>query len=51
MIALQCLATVAVAIRESGSLKFALTQLVLFNVVAYFLTVALVQGLRAIGIA
>jgi ferrous iron transport protein B len=50
MIALQCLATFAVAIRESGSLKFALVQLVLFNVVAYFLTVALVQGLRAVGI-
>lgn len=51
MIALQCLATFAVAIRESGSMKFALVQLILFNVVAYVLTVALVQGLRAIGIA
>lgn len=51
MIALQCLATFAVAIRESGSLKFALAQLVLFNIVAYFLTVALVQGLRAVGVS
>ncbi|CAN5559928.1 ferrous iron transport protein B [soil metagenome] len=51
MIALQCLATVSVAIRESGSLKFAMVQLILFNVVAYVLTVALVQGLRAVGVS
>lgn len=45
MIALQCMSTFAIAIRESGSLAFALTQLVLFNsLVAYVLTVALVQG-------
>lgn len=50
MIALQCLATFAIAIKESGSMKFALTQLVLFNVAAYILTVSLVQGLRAIGV-
>lgn len=51
MIALQCLATFAVAIRESGSMKFAWTQLILFNVVAYVLTVGLVQGLRALGVS
>ncbi len=50
MIALQCLATFAVALRESGSMKFAVTQLLLFNLVAYVLTVALVQGLRFMGI-
>ncbi|MDG0818196.1 ferrous iron transporter B [Bdellovibrio svalbardensis] len=51
MIALQCMSTFAVQVRESGSLKMALTQLILFNVVAYFLAVGLVQGLRAMGIA
>ncbi len=50
MIALQCLATFAIAIKESNSMKFAVTQLVLFNVVAYVLTVGLVQGLRAVGV-
>jgi ferrous iron transport protein B len=51
MIALQCLSTFTVAIREAGSTKFALMQLVVFNVVAYGLAVAIVQGLRAFGIA
>jgi ferrous iron transport protein B len=52
MIALQCLSTVSIAARESsGGWKFALMQLAVFNVVAYVLSVGLVQGLRAIGIA
>lgn len=51
MIALQCLATFAVALREANSWKFAVAQLIIFNVVAYVLSVALVQGLRAIGVA
>lgn len=51
MIALQCLSTVSIAARESGGWSFALMQLAVFNVVAYVLTVGLVQGLRAIGIA
>jgi Fe2+ transport system protein B len=51
LIALQCMSTVAVQLRESGSWKFAVGQLIAFNVVAYVLTVAVVQGLRAIGIA
>jgi ferrous iron transport protein B len=51
MIALQCMSTVAVQVRESGSWKFAIGQLIAFNVVAYVLVVALVQGLRAIGIS
>ena len=51
MIALQCLATFAISIKESGSMKFAVVQLVLFNVVAYILSVALVQGLRILGVA
>jgi ferrous iron transport protein B len=49
MIALQCMSTVAVAAREMNSMKFALSQLVVFNLVAYGLAVAAVQGLRALG--
>lgn len=51
VIALQCMSTVAVQARESGSMRFALAQLLIFNVVAYVFAVAIVQGLRAIGIA
>lgn len=50
LIALQCMSTVGVQIRESGSWSFALTQLVAFNLFAYVLVVLLVQGLRFIGI-
>jgi ferrous iron transport protein B len=50
MIALQCLSTVVVAIRESGGLKFALLQLLGFNIAGYTLAVLLVQGLRALGV-
>ena len=51
MIALQCMSTVAIQIKESGSVQFAVMQLVVFNVVAYILAVGAVQGLRALGIA
>jgi ferrous iron transport protein B len=51
MIALQCFSTVAVAKAESGGWRFAAIQLVAYTGVAYVLTVALVQGLRALGIA
>ncbi len=50
MIALQCLSTTSIATREVG-LRFALFQLIIFNVAAYILTVAFVQGLHRIGIA
>ncbi len=50
MIALQCLSTTSVATRELG-LKFAIFQLVIFNLVAYILAVGLVQGLHLIGIS
>jgi ferrous iron transport protein B len=50
MIALQCLATTTMAARESGGWRFAIMQLVVFNVVAYVLAVGLVQGLRAFGV-
>ncbi len=51
MIALQCLSTVVMAAREAGTWTFAVMQLVAFNVIAYVLSVALVQGLRFMGIA
>lgn len=46
MIALQCMSTVAISLKESASWKFALSQLVVFNLVAYILAVAIYQGLR-----
>ncbi len=51
MIALQCLSTVTVAFKESGAWRFALLQLVLFNAVAYIVAVAVVQGLRSVGVS
>jgi ferrous iron transport protein B len=51
MIALQCLSTVGVMIKESQSWKLAMIQLVLFNVLAYGVAVAVVQGLRSFGIS
>ncbi|MBK9322608.1 MAG: ferrous iron transporter B [Bdellovibrionaceae bacterium] len=51
MIALQCMSTVAVAAREMGSIRFALIQLVVFNLVAYSLAVAIVQTFKALGIS
>ncbi len=50
MIALQCFSTVAVAKAESGGWKFAAVQLAVYTGAAYLLTVALVQGLRALGV-
>ena len=51
LIALQCLSTVATAIRESGSLRFAVVQLLVLNGLAYALAVMTVQGLRAVGVS
>ncbi|MFS4459802.1 ferrous iron transporter B [Bdellovibrio sp. HCB2-146] len=51
MIALQCMSTVAVQIRESGSWKFAVGQLIAFNLAAYVIVVVLVQGLRMLGVS
>ena len=45
MIALQCMSTVAIAVKESGSWKFAMSQLVIFNLAAYVLAVAIFQFL------
>jgi len=51
MIALQCLSTTGVTWREMGSWKYALGQLVVMNVLAYVVAVAVVQSLRAVGVA
>lgn len=49
MIALQCMATFAVSLREMHSTSFALTQLIAFNLVAYILATGAYQGLSALG--
>lgn len=49
MIALQCMTTVAVAQKEMNSTRFAISQLVIFNVVAYVLSVSAFQILSALG--
>lgn len=51
MIALQCMSTVAIQMKESGSARFAAMQLIVFTVVAYVLAVIVVQGLRFFGVA
>lgn len=43
MIALQCMSTVAVSVKENGSWKYALTQLIAFNVLGYISAVLVVQ--------
>lgn len=52
MIALQCLSTSSMAARESsGGFKFAVFQLIAFNMIAYVLSIGLVQGLRLLGVS
>lgn len=51
MIALQCMSTVAIQIKESGSRNFAIMQLILFNMIAYVFAVGAVHGLRFLGIS
>jgi len=48
--ALQCLSTVAIAKKETGSWRIPVLQIVIFTAIAYILTVVTVNGLRAIGI-
>ena len=46
MFSLQCLSTSAVIYKESGSLKLAITQFLTLNVLAYFMSVLVYQGLN-----
>ena len=48
--AMQCLSTVAVSRKESGSWRIPLLQVVVFTVAAYLFTFIAVNGLRAIGL-
>ncbi len=48
---LQCIATVAVVQKETGSWRFAAIQLLFYTGVGYGAAVATVQGLRAMGVA
>jgi len=50
MIALQCMTTFAISIKENGSLGYAIVQLVALNFGAYLLAIGIVQGLRVLGI-
>jgi ferrous iron transport protein B len=43
MIALQCMSTFAISVKENGSMKFAVIQLVAFNVFAYLIAVSAYQ--------
>jgi ferrous iron transport protein B len=48
--ALQCLSTVAIAKKETGSWRIPVLQIIIFTSVAYILTFITVNGLRAVGI-
>ena len=48
---LQCIATVAVVLKETNSWRFAMLQLLFYTGVGYVATVAVVQGLRSLGVA
>ena len=51
LFALQCLSTVAVSRKETGSWRIPILQLVIFTSLAYAFTFIAVNGLRALGIA
>jgi ferrous iron transport protein B len=51
LIALQCMSTTAIAAQEMKSWKFAMTQMIVLNGVAYVATVLVVHGLRAMGVS
>lgn len=48
--ALQCLSTVAISKKETGSWRIPALQVIIFTSIAYILTFITVNGLRAIGI-
>jgi ferrous iron transport protein B len=49
--ALQCLSTVAVSRKETGSWRIPLLQILIFTSTAYILTLITVNGLRALGLS
>ncbi|MEO6694477.1 MAG: ferrous iron transport protein B [Ignavibacteria bacterium] len=48
--ALQCLSTVAISKKETGSWRIPVLQIVIFTLIAYILALITVNGLRVIGI-
>ena len=50
MIAMQCMATLAIAKKEMGSWKLPQIQAIVYTVLAYGLSVIAVQGLRLFGL-
>jgi len=50
MFSLQCLSTVAVSKKETGSWRIPLLQIIIFTSLGYFFTFLTVNGLRAFGI-
>ena len=50
MFSLQCLSTVAVSKKETGSWRIPILQIIIFTSLGYFLTFLTVNGLRAFGI-
>ena len=51
MFALQCLATVAVSRKETGSWRIPILQLLIFSTLAYVLSFITVSGLRFLGMS
>jgi ferrous iron transport protein B len=50
MFSLQCISTIAVSRKETGSWRIPILQVIIFTSLGYFLTFITVNGLRAVGI-
>ena len=50
MFSLQCISTIAVSRKETGSWRIPILQVIIFTSLGYFMTFITVNGLRAIGI-
>jgi len=51
MFALQCLSTIAISRKETGSWRIPILQLIIFSGLAYFLSFVAVNGLRILGLS
>jgi len=50
MFSLQCISTIAVSRKETGSWRIPILQVIIFTSLGYFMTFITVNGLRAFGI-
>jgi ferrous iron transport protein B len=50
MFSLQCISTIAVSRKETGSWRIPILQVIIFTSLGYFMTFLTVNGLRAVGI-